>query len=232
MTNPPQTSSNEVIAWSCISVSGPDAASFLQGQLTQDVSIVDADGAWSLVLAPDSIVIASTFIRRTEEGFGLVVESAVAETALKRLQRFLLRTDCQLNLSTSTDGPFVTVGDRVDRRWPGSSEFAGKLTPHTFGTTFVNSTISFTKGCFTGQELVGRLDARGSSVPWRLVHVSGADRQVIDAGLRSRGPGGPQGLTSWVGWEGRGEGLGIVHRTLIAEFDSLRQQGIIVQAID
>ena len=42
----------------------------------------------------------------------------------------------------------------------------------------VDRTVSFTKGCFTGQELVARLDARGSNVARRLCGV------VID-----RGPG-------------------------------------------
>jgi tRNA-modifying protein YgfZ len=35
----------------------------------------------------------------------------------------------------------------------------------------VERTVSFTKGCYTGQELVARIDARGSNVPRRLVGV-------------------------------------------------------------
>jgi folate-binding protein YgfZ len=38
-------------------------------------------------------------------------------------------------------------------------------------TGLVDRTISFTKGCFTGQELVARLDARGSKVARRLCGV-------------------------------------------------------------
>jgi folate-binding protein YgfZ len=37
----------------------------------------------------------------------------------------------------------------------------------------VERTVSFTKGCYTGQELVARLDARGSNVARRLVGVVG-----------------------------------------------------------
>ena len=33
--------------------------------------------------------------------------------------------------------------------------------------------MSFTKGCYTGQELVARIDARGANVPRRLVGVVG-----------------------------------------------------------
>ncbi|MEA2932152.1 MAG: tRNA-modifying protein YgfZ, partial [Actinomycetota bacterium] len=55
----------------------------------------------------------------------------------------------------------------------------------------VDRTVSFTKGCYTGQELVARIDSRGGNVPRRLrgvvvlgvtlpptgatVHVAGAD---------------------------------------------------------
>lgn len=45
----------------------------------------------------------------------------------------------------------------------------------------VERTVSFTKGCYTGQELVARLDSRGSNVPRRLVGVVGGDDPVGDA---------------------------------------------------
>ncbi len=38
--------------------------------------------------------------------------------------------------------------------------------------------MSFTKGCYTGQELVARIDSRGSNTPTRLVRV------VADAPVR------------------------------------------------
>jgi aminomethyltransferase len=47
----------------------------------------------------------------------------------------------------------------------------------------VERTVSFTKGCFTGQELVARLDSRGSNVARRLcgVVVTGDDRPPVGA---------------------------------------------------
>jgi len=47
--------------------------------------------------------------------------------------------------------------------------------------------VSFTKGCFTGQELVGRLDARGSSVPWRMVRASGPSESAPQRGAHVEG---------------------------------------------
>jgi folate-binding protein YgfZ len=205
-----------VLTWSVLEVRGADAETFLQGQLSQDLRALDDAGAWTLVLAPDSVVVATGFITPTEDGFDVVIARELADAALVRLRRFLLRAACTLTLRESDHGPFMTLDEQIDANWPGPDELAGSLTPHTFGRTFVASTISFDKGCFTGQELVGRLDARGSSVPWRLVRVSGPSREAIDEYLKSKGPAGPQGLTSSRVREGRVEGLGIAHRTLLS----------------
>ncbi len=43
----------------------------------------------------------------------------------------------------------------------------------------VDRTVSFTKGCFTGQELVARLDARGSNVARRLCGVVPRDGAAV-----------------------------------------------------
>jgi folate-binding Fe-S cluster repair protein YgfZ len=205
------------LAWSVIEARGDEALTFLQGQLSQDLSAVGDDGAWSLVLAPDSVVIAVCRVRPREDGLDLVVAREDADATLARLRRFLLRSKCTLELHDVKEGPFMTVSDQIDASWPGANEVARALTPHTFGRYFVDETISFSKGCFTGQELVGRLDARGSSVPWRLVRVEGPSEDVINSFLRSKGPEGPQGITSAIERDGRVVGLGVAHRTLFSE---------------
>ncbi len=216
MNDSSMTPPTQMMAWSHIIASGSQAEVFLQGQLTQDVAPVDERGTWSLVLAPDSVVIASCLVRRADTAVVLVVERELAEGVHRRLARFLLRTDCQLTVIDVESGPFADAAQRVARGWPGAPEFAAGLTPHSFGDSFVRSTISFTKGCFTGQELVGRLDARGSSVPWRLVRASGPDRDHVNAVLCSKGPAGPQGLTTVVHVTDGVTGLGFAHRSLLA----------------
>ncbi len=37
----------------------------------------------------------------------------------------------------------------------------------------VEQSVDFTKGCYTGQELVARIDSRGNKTPTRLVRLSG-----------------------------------------------------------
>ena len=202
--------------WSSIVVGGPDAASFLQGQLSQDITTVDPAGVWSLLLAPDGIVITSIYVAAIPDGYTLALARELGDVALARLRRFLLRTACTLELIELDHGPYDTRDEQIDAGRPGPAEFARGLTPQCFGGAFVASTVSFTKGCFTGQELVGRLDARGSSVPWRLVHVSGPSVARIDEVLTAKGPVGTSGLTTA---SRRGDavvGLGFAHRSLFA----------------
>lgn len=208
-------SETTTLEWSVIEARGEEALSFLQSQVSQDVGELGERGAWTLVLAPDSVVITAAFVTPHDDGLDLTVPRELAEATLARLRRFLLRTKCTMTLRDAEAGPFATLDELIDARWPGANEFSKALTPHSFGRHFVDTTISFQKGCFTGQELVGRLDARGSSVPWRFVRVSGPSEEAIDTALKSKGPEGPQGLTSASVRAGRVEGLGVAHRTLV-----------------
>lgn len=226
MTDTTKKISEGTVAWSTITARGPQSEEFLQGQLSQDLSSIDGNGVWALVLAPDSVVITSCFVTKNDDGFDLQLPRALGEVALARLRRFLLRTKCTLELMDAASGPFATVEQQVTAGAPGVVEFERQLTPHSFGASFIANSVSFTKGCFTGQELVGRLDARGSSVPWRLVRVVGPSIERINEVLRSKGPDGPQGVTSATQSNGKVTVLGIVHRTLLdpallAGFDEL-----------
>jgi folate-binding protein YgfZ len=208
---------DQPIAWSTIVVDGPQAHEFLQGQVTQDIDALVRGPLESLLLAPDSVVVTSCRIAVVDGRFELVVPSDVGEAARLRLTRFKLRTQCTIDLVDGGEGPYASVGARIDAGRPAGPEFARGLTPHSFGRSFVDATISFTKGCFTGQELVGRLDARDANAPWRLVRVSGPDLATIDDVVRRIGPEGPRGVTTAVIRGERVVGLAIAHRRLAAE---------------
>jgi folate-binding protein YgfZ len=207
--------SSDALEWSRISVLGEESESFLQGQLTQDLSIVDERGRWSFLLRPDSAVLTTCFAQPVVGGFELLVPREVADAALSRLRRFHLRVKCTLELDDVSTGPIDTVGALVRSTWPGVNECQAELTPQSYGAHVVAETVSFAKGCYTGQELVARLDARGASVPWRFVHAGGASVTLVDEVLRSKGPAGPQGVTTAVHEGGRVSCLGFAHRTLL-----------------
>ena len=48
------------------------------------------------------------------------------------------------------------------------AELTGATIPAEAGRWVVEASVSFTKGCFTGQELVARIDSRGGNVPRHL----------------------------------------------------------------
>ncbi len=214
MNESSDTVTDATVRWSSIIARGPESEPFLQGQLSQDLSTLSASGAWALLLAPDGIVITSCHVSTTADGYDLAVPRELDDVALVRLRRFLLRTQCTLEAVEREDGPFNTVREQILAGLPGGAEFARGLTPQCFGAGFVAATVSFTKGCFTGQELVGRLDARGSSVPWRMVRATGPDEARIGEVLAAKGPAGVSGLTSSIHDGGSVVGLGFAHRSL------------------
>jgi tRNA-modifying protein YgfZ len=65
------------------------------------------------------------------------------------------------------------------------SELTDKTIAAEAGAVLLDHSVSFTKGCYTGQELVARLDARGNNVPRRLVGVVGPDRLAFGMTLHA-----------------------------------------------
>jgi folate-binding protein YgfZ len=47
-------------------------------------------------------------------------------------------------------------------------ELTDRTIPAEAGQSVIDRSVSFTKGCYTGQELVARIDSRGGNVPRRL----------------------------------------------------------------
>lgn len=71
---------------------------------------------------------------------------------------------------------------RIQRGWPamGREMIAGETLPAATG--LVPISVSFTKGCYPGQELVERMDSRGSTAPKTLRLLRGADAAGLMVG--------------------------------------------------
>jgi tRNA-modifying protein YgfZ len=151
-----------------VSVIGADARSYLQGQLSQDMTAVDRDGsAWSWLLQPDGKVTALVrVVRESDEHYDLEVETGFGDAVIARLKRFLLRVKVTLSLGTR-DVADESARERIERRWPAMGiELDESTIPNAAGIN--DRTVSFTKGCYTGQELVARVDSRGNNTPTSL----------------------------------------------------------------
>ncbi|MET0666349.1 MAG: folate-binding protein, partial [Acidimicrobiales bacterium] len=83
-----------VVERDVVRIEGPEAATYLQGQLSQDVLGLDVgDSAWTFVLQPQGKVDAWFRLTRVgDEAFLADVDAGFGEAVLARLQRFLLRT--------------------------------------------------------------------------------------------------------------------------------------------
>jgi folate-binding protein YgfZ len=216
------------LARDVIGVTGPDAETFLQGQLSQDVlALTDGGSGWSWLLAPTGKVDALVRVSRlTGDEWVLDTDRGWGEAAITRLARFKLRTKVELAArswqvlglrgASPDPTPAVPIGAEINGgslavpAWPGlagvdligpaplvpagwpvmpASEYeairvaagiprmGAELTDKTIPgeTGLIEQTVSFTKGCYTGQELVARVESRGGHVPRRL-------RQFVAAG--------------------------------------------------
>ena len=185
-----------------VSLSGPDAAEFLERMVSNEVeALAPGESCEALLLTPKSRVIATlVVVRRASEDFLLVTEpdlgDVVAETLLRA--RFAAKVtvgseehSSHVVLATSppegaswwfaTDAYGVGALEVIDSPVPAGTrvldEEAAELLRIEAGTPaigreiddrvlpaeagLVERAVSFTKGCYPGQEPVARLHHRG-----------------------------------------------------------------------
>jgi len=197
-------------------IAGPDAASFLQGQLTHDMRLL-ADGRTLLaaVTTPQGRVVALLRLRQGEQGIDALLPADLVEPVAARLRKFVLRARVDVRAapelqvasvaddtaaspasSTSSDAPVwfdyapgrpavaapeavlhELLGPRsatnppgIENAWWAADVAAGlpqvfAASSESFVPQMLNldllDAISFTKGCYTGQEIVARTQHLG-----------------------------------------------------------------------
>lgn len=200
--------------------SGPGTVAFLQGQLSQDIAaLAMGESKWSLLLQPQGKLDAWLRVTRVGEAEVLLdVDAGWGEAVTARLNRFKIRTKCDLDtlpdwrcaavrgapgavpelsaadgnaeLALAVAWPCVDGWDllgpaaevpaglrvcsseayetlRIECGIPAMGrELDERTIPAEAG--IVEGSVSWTKGCYTGQELVARIDSRGNNVARRL----------------------------------------------------------------
>ena len=193
-----------------VQVAGPDALTYLQSQLSQDLRPLQVgQSAWSFVLQPTGKVDVLLRVWRTaDDAFVLDTDEGFGEVLTARLNRFKIRVKAEITtldwqcLAVRGDGAsevegLASWGDgidllgadvhppagvehgtaeqllaaRIDAVWPqmGAEIVPGEMIPAETGITGV--AVSFTKGCYPGQELVERMDSRGATAPKLLQRI-------------------------------------------------------------
>ncbi len=192
-----------------IKVEGSDTDSYLHSQLTCNV-LEDFRYRKGLLLEPDGKLIDIVHLYRFEGGIEVVASARSIEEIESRLRRFLLRTKAtigeisQLNLYLNRDNEMILVPSSDDdspldedelmalRLLNGDAargyDYQEALFPNSL--IDIDRYVSFTKGCYVGQEYVERTHSRGATAPKSLgifgskTPVSGAIVQgEVEVGL-------------------------------------------------
>ena len=167
-----------------VKVEGPDAETYLQGQLSQDVAAMTVgDSTSTFVLAPNGHIDAfAHVVRDADDCFTLSIDPGYGSALEARLRRFLLRTKATITLREAEKAPVDPEAERV-RIEEGKLSMANEIDDRTVPaeTGWVDRAVSFTKGCYTGQELVARMDSRVAEPPRRLARIAVVGSKKGDA---------------------------------------------------
>lgn len=247
-------------------VSGPDASSFLQSLVSQDLDpIADGQSAHSLLLTPQGKLGVDFRIAHVDEEWWLDTDAEYGPRLAASLTRFRIRVKAEIDDRTASTGLLTVVGEAeaapsdgvraMITSWGGvqgvdllgsidsvraalaelvrrgveerdAEEFEAfriesgvprlgvdmdeKTIPQE--ALLERDAVSFTKGCFLGQELVTRIDTRGHVNRYlRRVRVDGST--VPPTGSTVVADGRDVGtVTSAAPLEGRVTALAMVRR--------------------
>lgn len=216
-----------------VAVEGPDAAKLLQGLLTNDLALLEAQPAIHAgLLSPQGKILFDFFVVRHAGGFLLDVARDQAAALVKRLTLYKLRAAVTIT-DVSDDyavlalwGPHACSSGETERtvsysdprhgdlglRILADAQFAPDVASATngmpadaadyhahriglgipeggkdyaFGDAFPHEAlfdqlggVSFSKGCYVGQEIVSRMEHRGTARK-RIVPVSATGGAVV-----------------------------------------------------
>ena len=174
-----------------VRVAGPDAADYLQRMVSNDVESLDAGKACpALLLTAKARVIAPVVVlRRADEDFLLLTEPGLGEVVRAHLARMRLRARCEIEPEEHESVLVFGGSEGFATDWPGARdaldsgleptlaeeelelrrvesgvprwerEIDDRILPAEAGLDATH--VSFSKGCYPGQEPVARLHFRG-----------------------------------------------------------------------
>jgi tRNA-modifying protein YgfZ len=174
-----------------VGVAGPDAADYLQRMVSNDVeALAVGDACPALLLTAKGRVIAPLVVwRRGESDFLVLTEPGLGDRVRAELVRLRFRAECEIE-AEEHESLLVFAGDEgFATDWPGACEVIdsglepsldadelelrrieagvprwgheidGEILPAEAGLDVTH--ISFSKGCYPGQEPIARLHYRG-----------------------------------------------------------------------
>ena len=165
---------DDEISCSRIRVVGPDAERYLNGQVSNDIRLTE-DGRIIHACLLDAKGKLQFYVQIHREDDDFIVQGPLelAEELLARLDKYLIADDVQLNDESMDDTAYLTIPNETRRildgipKWP-NELFPGILPPEA---GIEDRAISYTKGCYTGQEVISRMK-RAGKINRHLVKLS------------------------------------------------------------
>lgn len=141
-----------------LQVSGPDAEKFLQGQLCCDVTQTPTYGAYCNIKGK----VECFFKLSNHDGtYSLSMPAEMINPTLQELQKYAAFSKVELSIAEQSDN----VRDQEQEILAGIPEVypttSKRFFPHDINLPGINA-VSFTKGCYRGQEIVARMQHRGN----------------------------------------------------------------------
>lgn len=165
-----------------VTVSGPDTWTFLQNLLSQDLDgLADGESRATLMLTPQGKVDVVARITRAGDDAVLTTDPGWGEHLAAALTRFKIRTKVDLAVEPAPPvDAAAAASEEVARIAAGVPRMGADLDDSVIPQEafLERDAVSFTKGCFVGQELVCRIDARGH-VNRFLRHLVPDDPDVV-----------------------------------------------------
>jgi folate-binding protein YgfZ len=154
-----------------VRVWGPDALTYLHGQVSQDlVSMAVGERRWTFLLEPTGRVDVLAGVTRTgDDEFTFDVDPGWADALIARLNRFKIRVEVDVELVERGEPRSPEAeAERIARGWPamGAEIVPGETIPAETGVASL--AVQIGKGCYPGQELVERMDSRRAQPPRSL----------------------------------------------------------------
>lgn len=179
-----------------VKVDGPDAARYLNGQITNDITLADSgETITACLLNAKGGMEAFVYLRKFENAYFIDAPVSMRESLMARLDQYLIADDVTLtdvsedyfinHVLEELKGPMCSAANRFGV--PGTDILdtqEADLSPGTFETLRIlngipkwpnelfpgllppeagleESSISYEKGCYTGQEVISRMKRAG-----------------------------------------------------------------------
>jgi folate-binding protein YgfZ len=187
-----------------VGVRGPDAADYLQRMVSNDVeALAVGDACPALLLTAKARVIAPLVVwRRGEEDFLVLTEPGLGDRVREELVRLRFRARCEIEAEEHESALAFGSAEGFATDWPGAREvldsgLASTLSPDELELRRIEAGVprwgheiddrilpaeagldethvSFSKGCYPGQEPIARLHYRGhTNRELRVVELDG-----------------------------------------------------------